>query len=253
MIHTDFDPCKKAIINPEDAISKNPDMPENFIGIFSQSIVEKYAKLLNATVIGEFKSCSYVSPIWKATWHDGTEFAFANMFIGGPGAICAIEESVPMGAKRFVMFGSCGALKHEITAGHIIVPEAAIRDEGISYHYLPAADEIALDPDCVSAVCKSLESLGAPYVCTKTWTTDAFYRETAAKVEKRKAQGCSVVEMECASLAAVAQFREIKFAQFLWAADSLAGTQWDSRNLDRQGIDESDLYFEAAVRTFKFM
>ena len=55
----------------------------------------------------------------------------------------------------------------------------------------------------------------------KTWTTDAFFRETRGKVEKRLKQGCSVVEMECAAMATVAAFRNVKFAQFMWAADSL--------------------------------
>lgn len=253
MLHTDFDPCKTAVINPADVISRNPEMPENLIGVFSYKIVDEYVNRLNAVQIGRIKSCMGVSPIWKCEWPDGTEFALTMMLVGGPCAASVIEETVPMGVKRFVMLGSCGALNHDITAGHIIVPEAAVRDEGTSYHYLPAAEEVALDPRCVDAVCKALESLDAPYARTKTWTTDAFYRETRAKVEKRLKQGCSVVEMECASMAAVAQFRGVDFGQFLWAADSLSGAEWDRRNLSELGMGANDLYMEAAVRTFRYM
>lgn len=253
MLHTDFDPCKTAVINPSELYGRNPEMPENLIGVFSYRIVDEYVERLNAVEIVRLNSCMGPLRIWKCKWHDGTEFAMINMPVGGPCAVSVMEETIPMGAKHFVMLGSCGALDHTITAGHIIVPEAAIRDEGTSYHYLPAADEIALKPRCVDAVCKALDSLHAPYVRTKTWTTDAFYRETAAKVQKRRAQGCAVVEMECAALAAVAQFRGVDFAQFVWAADSLSGEAWDKRNLSELGMDGRALYMEAAVRTFRCM
>ena len=82
----------------------------------------------------------------------------------------------------------------------------------------------------------------------KTWTTDAFFRETRGKVEKRLKQGCSVVEMECAAMATVAAFRNVKFAQFMWAADSLSGEKWDARNLNKLGTDAGEIYMEAAIR-----
>lgn len=69
------------------------------------------------------------------------------------------------------------------------------------------------------------------YQKCKTWTTDGFYRETKEMVEYRKEEGCSVVEMECASLAACAEFRNIVFGQLLFTADSLANIEsHDTRN-----------------------
>ena len=69
------------------------------------------------------------------------------------------------------------------------------------------------------------------YQKCKTWTTDGFYRETKEMVEYRKAEGYSVVEMECASLAACAEFRNIVFGQLLFTADSLANIElYDTRN-----------------------
>lgn len=253
MLHTDFDPAKTAFINPTDIITPVENMPENFLGVFSAKIVGEYVKQLNGEVIAFGKSCMGDLPIYRCVWKDGTVFALMSMPVGAPCAASVMEESIAMGAKRFVCFGSCGALRHDITAGHIIVPQAAVRDEGTSYHYLPPAEEIELCPDCVDAVCRSLDALSAPYVRTKTWTTDAFYRETVLKIEKRKAQGCAVVEMECAAMAAVAKFRGVPFAQFLWAADSLSGDVWDKRNLGQTGMDAHALYMETAVRSFSLL
>lgn len=48
-----------------------------------------------------------------------------------------------------------------------------------------------------------------------TWSTDGFFRETKEKVKARRAEGCRVVDMECAALAACAAYRGKVFAQIL--------------------------------------
>ena len=64
---------------------------------------------------------------------------------------------------------------------------------------------------------------------SKTWTTDAIYRETENKAAARREEGCLSVEMECASLMAAGQFRGRPVYQFLYAEDSLAGAVWEGR------------------------
>ena len=49
--------------------------------------------------------------------------------------MAGFEEVVAMGAKKFVLFGSCGVLDDEKVKDHIIIPVSAVRDEGTSYHY----------------------------------------------------------------------------------------------------------------------
>lgn len=251
MLHTDFDPAKTALINPWESMDRNENMPENLIGVFSKKIVDEYLLRLPAELVDVSESCMCDFPIYRCTWPDGTVFALTMMPVGAPLAASIMEETAALGVKRFLMLGSCGVLNHDITAGHLLVPHAAVRDEGTSYHYLPAAEEVALDAAAVDAVCAALREIAVPHARVKTWTTDAFYRETAGKVEKRRAQGCAVVEMECAALAAVAEFRGLTFAQLLWAADSLAGEEWDSRNLGRNGMDAHELYMQAAVAALK--
>ena len=43
---------------------------------------------------------------------------------------------------------------------------------------------------------------------------------------------CIVVDMECASIMAVGQFRNIPVYQFLYGDDTLDGTKWDKRKID---------------------
>lgn len=80
-----------------------------------------------------------------------------------------------------------------------------------------------------------------------------MYRETGEKVARRKAQGCICVDMECASCAAVAQFRGKDVLQFFYAADNLGAEAWDQRSLSNSAmLVEKDrvalLALEAAAR-----
>lgn len=118
-------------------------------------------------------------------------------------------------------FGACGSLDQSITGGHLLIPTAAYRDEGTSHHYAPPGDY--LDIPSASRLAAVLDEIKVPYLRTRTWTTDAFYRETRRNMEARRAEGCAAVEMECASVMAVAQFRKAEVHQFLYAADCLDG------------------------------
>ena len=78
-------------------------------------------------------------------------------------------------------------------------------------------------------------------VTSCTESSSAFYRETRAKFEKRKAQGCVCVDMECSALMALAQFRGIDVFEFFYAGDNLDREQWDPRSLSTHAkLDEKD-------------
>ena len=149
--------------------------------------------------------------------------------------------------------GAAGGLVKNVTHGKLLLPTAAIRDEGLSYHYLPASDEVELSPADVNACRAAMTELGVPYTEGKTWTTDAFYRETRAKASRRKEQGCISVEMECASLAAVARFRGVHFAEFFYATDTVDDAGWNGGILHEKGAGLEEICFRTAVETGKRM
>lgn len=78
-------------------------------------------------------------------------------------------------------------------------------------------------------LCAVLDERSVPYAVGKTWTTDARYRETQAKVAARRAEGCITVEMETAAFLAVARHRGVTFGQYLYAGDDVSGETWDHR------------------------
>jgi len=145
------------------------------------------------------------------------------------GARAQVEEVIAAGCRKFVACGGAGVLDREIAVGHVIVAASAVRDEGTSYHYLPPGREVAASPEAVAAIEKVLAARGVPSITAKTWTTDAFYRETQEKVALRRSEGCLTVEMEAAAFFAVAQFRGVTFGQILYGGDDVSGCDWDSR------------------------
>jgi uridine phosphorylase len=140
-----------------------------------------------------------------------------------------LEEAIALGCKKFIACGGCGVLDKTIAVGHLMVPAAAVRDEGTSYHYLPPGREVVASSEGVAALERVLQAHSVPYRVTKTWTTDGVYRETPAKVARRKAEGCLAVEMEAAAFFAVARFRRVTFAQLLYGGDDVSGGEWDRR------------------------
>lgn len=94
---------------------------------------------------------------------------------------------------------------------------------------------------------KIFDELNIPYVFGKTWTTDAFYRETRNNVETRKKDGCITVEMECASVMAASQFRKVPAYQFLYAEDSLDEEVWDSRTMGKVPHSDIEKYLKIAL------
>jgi uridine phosphorylase len=223
----EFDPAREAMVEPSRVIQPR-DVPEHcvicfFKEVLDEVIVEKQARLVvdNAWSDGPH-------PIYEILFN-GQRLAFFHPGIGASFAAGLLEEAIAYGCKKFIVCGGCGVLEKGIAVGYLVVVSGAVRDEGVSYHYLPPGREVQANPVVVSALAGTLEKRGLPYRVGKTWTTDAPYRETAIKVVARRQEGCLVVEMEAAALMAVAEYRRVLLGQVLYGGDDLSGSEWDNR------------------------
>jgi uridine phosphorylase len=178
--------------------------------------------------------------------HNGQRLAFYHPGVGAPLAAGLLEEAIAYGCRKFIVCGGCGVLEKDMAVGHLIVVSGAVRDEGVSYHYLPPSREVPAHEAGVAALEATLRQRGVPYRAGKTWTTDAPYRETPAKIAARKDEGCIVVEMEAASLLAVAQFRGVVLGQVLYGGDDLSGSAWDHRGWQSRRAVRQNLFWLAA-------
>ena len=81
-----------------------------------------------------------------------------------------------------------------------MVATSAIRDEGTSYHYLPADNEVACKSPVVALLERELIATGWAVRSGRVRTTDAPYRETKTQLNKWAREGALAVEMQTASL-----------------------------------------------------
>ncbi len=230
----EFDTTPVAVLEPS-AVSRPSDVPEHCVLCFFQDVIDGLRQN-GAREVGRRRSELGNHPIHEIDF-DGCRLVVVHPRVGAPMAAAMLEALIAMGCRKFVACGGAGVLNDGIAVGHIIVPTAAIRDEGTSYHYLPAAREIEPSPRAVAAIETVLRARGYDYLTAKTWTTDGLYRETRKKVLMRKREGCLTVEMEAAAFFAVAKFRGVEFAQILYAGDDLSG-EWNHRDWMRHEVRE---------------
>ena len=240
----EFDAAPEAILEPGHLLQPI-DIPEHAVACFFQDIITQLSQHHTTRVIKHLKSEIGTHPIYEMDIA-GKRLAVFHPGVGGPLAAGILEEIIALGCKKFIACGGAGVLDGTLALGHIVVPTAAVRDEGTSYHYLPPGREVSADPEAVKAIETVLQVHQCEYITGKTWTTDAIYRETATKVQQRRAEGCLTVEMESASFFAVAQFRKVQFAQLLYSGDDVSSEQWDSRHWHTHTSVREKLFWLAA-------
>jgi len=253
MLLHEFDPGETAIFNPEMVFAPVEGMPKVAVSCFSSVTFARMLALFpEAEVIATMKCASQEFPVYRVRYRD-VELALYLSGVGAPLCVGSQEEIYALGAECLVLFGTCGVLDGSIGDCAVILPDRAMRDEGTSYHYAPPSDEIAVNVHHGDMFRALMKELRVSCVTGKTWTTDSMYRETREKTARRKAAGCICVDMECASVAAAAQFRRREALHFFYAADNLDAEEWDARSLSNDAkLEEKDriaaIALEAARR-----
>ena len=237
----------KPIMRPEDTIAmrrrfgKFPkvDAPEGLILCLKNDLPNRLRWRVPVQKLGKVMGDFYLV---KST--RGRVGVLSNFGIGAPVVASLTEEMIAWGVKRFVILSWGGALQTSLNTGDIVVADKAIRDEGVSHHYLPADKYADADASLMTSLSLHLSASKIPLKTGTTWTTDAPYRETREEILKYQAEDVQVVEMEIASLFALAQVRGVQAAAVVIVADRLANLEWEMPE-DMSAINRS---FEFAYR-----
>lgn len=233
-----FDNHKKAIINANQAYLKHQRKLAACIITFSYEIIDNL-KQNNLLELVDDKIIHSVNRTFSMYAYKNSNIGVILTSIGAPATVALIEEIAHVfSCKKFILFGSCGGLDKSIDPNKIIVPNAAYRDEGTSYHYQKASDYILIKN--YQKVCDIFDELNIPYVVGKTWTTDAFYRETERNFQKRKQEGCIAVEMEISACQAMVDFRNYELYTFLYRGDNLDAKKWEKSFLANLAIYQKE-------------
>lgn len=245
MITDSFDNQTAAKINPQ--IREDAPGVDACIVTFSYLIEKFVLENYECRQIGQLYSVTGITPVYQINYNN-KKFAFYKTCVGAPACVGSIEDTLSeIKTNKYIVFEGCGCLDRTITHGKVIVPTEGYRDEGTSYHYAPASDYIRVSNAPI--VAKFMEENKIPCAMGKTWTTDALYRETTGNIEKRKADGCISVEMECAGLQAMCNFRNLELYMFFTSGDLLDAPEWDARckNGQLKGTQHDTGHFNIAI------
>lgn len=165
---------------------------------------------------------------------------------GAKAMIAQVENQVALGgASRFILLGTAGSLQPDITVGDVVVVSSAVRDEGISNHYLPPDTYVDADAQLVAALHSHLLDARLQAMVGSTWTVPTPYRSTLEEVALFASDGVAVVECEVASLLAVAEALGSAATACLTVTSSMLDKQPDSALRP----PEPKLVLDAVLRT----
>jgi uridine phosphorylase len=244
----EYDTSPKGIIKPEK--HGRAQLPEICVMTYLKESLEYFVTKYHARIISSFNCGIRKYPIYFVKYKE-VDLCLVQAITGSALTAMLTEYLISYGVKKFILSGGCGVLV-DIALGETIIPVSALRDEGASYHYLPPSRDVAIDRDVVTIIRDTLLEKNVHFTEAKTWTTDGFFRETRNMINYRRNEGCSVVEMECATIAAVTQFRGCKFGAMLYAGDTLEDfdhydeREWTADEISRKKLFELSL--EVAVK-----
>ncbi len=245
MITGSFDNRSEPLFTVESFVGPQKHLCDVCILTFSHMILKEMRERFALREVDVLRSANGDRPVFLFAYEGKTIAAV----LCGIGATIAGNDVVELnwltGATKFVMFGSAGSINRAATEGKYVIPSEAYRDEGMSYHYAPPADYIAVrNADRVEAI---FSELHLPFVSGRVWTTDAFYRETRNQFEQRKAEGCLAVEMEVAGVQAVCDFHGFELYDFLVTGDVLDAPAYENEGLHGANHDLDKLFIALEI------
>ncbi len=228
----EFDDNKTAKLNPVNFVGEKFDTNKLIITFFPEVMEKLIAEetiILNTTIGGE-------NPVYVYRFTDSDTLITLG-YVGCPACGGNLDLLNAMGVTKVMFCGGGGVLDKNIEVGQILVVDGAIRDEGFSYHYVDPSRYIYTKPEVTDKIVRYLEENSISYIRGLTWTTDAIFRETADRIERRKSEGAKIVEMEQAGCIAVAQFRGFDYGALIYGGDDVSQDEWDQRDWrSRHGI-----------------
>lgn len=225
---------EKGVISPNIILVDCEKLPENIdtaVMLFDGHPDEELLK--DAKPLFRFVGASY--RLQQYLYEDSIVLSYAPLGSAAAGGL--LEELVAIGIKKVIACGSSGLIG-DFDPKKVLIVSKAIRDEGLSYHYMEPSLFVETSKNLNQLIETELERMKIDFKEDIVWTTDAFYRETKSRIEIRKQEGAVAVEMECAGMAAVAKYRGIQFSQILYFSDIVKQDAWSGFLTDRRKIKD---------------
>jgi len=179
------------------------------------------------------------------------ECALVPRAVGAPFAVLEAEQLFASGCRLLVSITSAGQIADLGPTPYFILIDRALRDEGTSYHYLPASRFAEADGALADAAQAAL--VDSPLVVHRgaTWTTDAPFRETEEAIAHAAAEGALAVEMEAAALYAFAQACDRSVLCFAHVTNQMARVEGDFEKGEASGSRDALTLLGAVAKAWR--
>lgn len=174
-----------------------------------------------------------------------SKIAIVKLGVGSPLAAKRMEELIAFGVKKFISIGTAGSLQKNIQTGSLVICERAIRDEGVSHHYLKPSKYTYPSNKINEKIKRFLAN--TKHFSGATWTIDAPYRETISEIKKYQKEGVLTVEMEASALFAIGQYRNVEVGAIFTISDSHAGLQWMPKSHSKKTKKSLEILYKVAT------
>lgn len=193
------------------------------------------ALLLAQALLEGPKMFNHNRGLWGYTGQaaDGAPLTIQSTGMGGPSAAIVIAELSELGATTLIRVGTCGALHDSLALGDLLVATDALADDGAS-RALGAEGRVSGDPE----LCRRLVRAGGDGGRSGTVvSTDLFYDSPDTAEQRWLASGAVAVEMETATLFALAARRGLRAASVLIVSDVLLPLR---RRIEPEALHEAE-------------
>ena len=179
----------------------------------------------------------------------GSRVGVVGCAVGAPYAVLVAEQMFASGCEVLFSITSAGQIGQRATPPYFVLVNRAVRDEGTSYHYMPASRFAEADPALLASARAALAAAGVEIAEGPSWTTDAPFRETEAAIADADAQGVLSVEMECAGLYAFAHAKKQPVLCFAHVTNTMGRSEQEFEKGDAEGVHASLQVLEPLIRT----
>lgn len=183
----------------------------------------------------------------------GEQVGIVGCAVGAPFAVLVAEQMFASGCRLLLSITSAGRIAADLPkSAFFVLIDRALRDEGASYHYLPAGDAFAhADPELADRAAQSLASAGLAILRGAVWTTDAPFRETAEAIASAAENNLLAVEMEAAALYAFAQARGAAVLCLAHVTNQMAQIEGDFEKGEGDGVTDALNILAVVARSWR--
>lgn len=167
---------------------------------------------------------------------DGMAVGVVGCVVGAPFAVLVAEQLFASGCQLLISVTSAGQLAAIQAPPYFVLIDRALRDEGTSYHYLPAGEYSRAPASVLRCLEGAFDASAVEVLRGPSWTTDAPFRETADAIAAHRDRGLVAVEMEAAALYALAEARQRHVVCFAHVTNQMGQIEGDFEKGEADGV-----------------